>query len=106
VQQNYFQSVPQNRTYVNSVNFNQVGTHTIAPNSNIGVSGFNGPPPIFQTGYNEAPSQNTNPSTITFQNDVNRTNYGYISGNSQLRSNLNLQQIDEQLQMSRKLFPS
>lgn len=53
------------------------------------------------------PSQvsNVNPSIITFQKDNARSALEQPA-QSQLKTNINLQQIDEQLQMSRKLFPS
>jgi hypothetical protein len=57
------------------------------------------------SGVNRSVSSNNNPSTITFQKDPR----SYIDNpnNSQMRgASVNLQQIDEQLQMSRKLFPS
>jgi hypothetical protein len=57
------------------------------------------------SGVNRSVSSNNNPSTITFQKDPR----SFIDNpsNSQLRgASINLQQIDEQLQMSRKLFPS
>ena len=104
VQPNYYQSVPQNRTYVNSVSFNQMSGNQVQQNANIGASVFHAPPPQMHTNFEV--NQNVNPSTITFQNEGNKSHHNYVNGNSQLRSNLNLQQIDEQLQMSRKLFPS
>ncbi len=60
----------------------------------------------YQNSYSQA--SNNNPSIITFQRETNpRSNIMENPVNpSQLRTNINLQQIDEQLQMSRKLFPS
>lgn len=61
-------------------------------------------------GVQQGPSphmQQNNPSVMTFQKDpksmiVEQGN----TVNSQVRGNINLQQIDEQLQKSRNLFPS
>ena len=83
---------------------NQMSGNQVQQNANIGGSVFHAPPPQMHTNFEV--NQNVNPSTITFQNEGNKSHHNYVNGNSQLRSNLNLQQIDEQLQMSRKLFPS
>jgi serine/threonine protein kinase len=63
-----------------------------------------------QPGYEYAQGQsqaNQNPSAMTFQREQARSGLesGLVSQPSQNR-NVNLQQIDEQLQKSRKLFPS
>lgn len=50
-------------------------------------------------------SNNPSPSIITFQKDV-RSTLDHPSVSQMRANNINLQQIDEQLQMSRKLFPS
>jgi len=68
------------------------------------------PPGKVYSDYAQNISQTSNPSPsiITFQKEVNqRSVIADNSVGSQLRgANINLQQIDEQLQMSRKLFPS
>jgi hypothetical protein len=67
----------------------------------VGGSGVNVNRSISQTSNNN----NNNPSLITFQKDPRSLLEN--PNNSQMRSaSINLQQIDEQLQMSRKLFPS
>lgn len=48
---------------------------------------------------------NPYPSIITFQKDA-RSTLDHPSVSQMRANNINLQQIDEQLQMSRKLFPS
>jgi hypothetical protein len=62
-----------------------------------------------QRAQNISQTSNNNPSIITFQKDPTpKSILGDNSVNSQVRNpaSINLQQIDEQLQMSRKLFPS
>ena len=54
VQPNYYQSVSQNRTYVNPINYNPPtnSNQVVINNQNIGGSTFNAPPHVLhQTGY-------------------------------------------------------
>jgi hypothetical protein len=88
-----YQPAPQGSTYVSTVPMVQ--------------SHYGGEYQLNQlNSYSQA--SNNNPSIITFQREANpRSNIMENAVNpSQLRTNINLQQIDEQLQMSRKLFPS
>jgi hypothetical protein len=77
-------------------------------NPNQNVTYANSGSGVNPRGQNLSQISNNNPSIITFQKEVNpRSILGDNTINSQLRgASINLQQIDEQLQMSRKLFPS
>jgi hypothetical protein len=88
----YHQQVPhQNPTYINSVpiqNYKpayQESNYTQVPNNNPVV------------GFPRYTNQRSGSGVV----EVQQTN-----PNPQTKPSLNLQQIDEQLQMSRKLFPS